>query len=64
MKIFLLCAFIGAAFVMGGCANQTTPVADSQQARMNARGGIVDRGSVAGMSGAGATPFNSPRTIP
>jgi hypothetical protein len=49
-RTFLLCAMISAAVAMGGCANQTDPAANTAQARANARGGLVDPGSVAPVS--------------
>ena len=65
-RTLLLCVIIiSTAFIMGGCANQTTPVANSAQERANARASLVDPGSVAGISssGIGRTSLN-PRTIP
>jgi hypothetical protein len=43
-RIFLLCVIMGAAVVMVGCASQATNTAED---RVNARGGLVDAGSVA-----------------
>ena len=34
-RIFLLCAALGVAVIIGGCANQVTPATDTAQARAN-----------------------------
>jgi hypothetical protein len=49
-RIFLLCAMISAAVAIAGCANQSTPVTANAETRANARGGLVDPGSVAPVS--------------
>jgi hypothetical protein len=63
-RIFLLCAALGVAVIIGGCANQVTPATDTAQARANQRGGLVDPGSVAGISSGTAGRMGGQRSLP
>jgi hypothetical protein len=51
-KVFFLCAVIGAAILLNSCANQGTTASDSARQQ-----GLVDRGSVAPVSGGPAGPI-------
>ncbi len=63
-RIFLLSAVLGVAIIVGGCANQITPGTDTAQARANARGGLVEPGSVAGISSGTAGRMGGGRALP
>ena len=63
-RIFLLGAVLGAAVVMGGCANQVAPGTDTAEARARARGGLVEPGSVAGLNSGTAGRMGGSRSIP
>jgi hypothetical protein len=63
-RIFLLCAMMGVAITIGGCANQTTPAANTAEARANERGGLVNPGSVAGASSGSAGRMGGQRSHP
>lgn len=63
-RIFLLCAVLGVAIIVGGCANQYPPATDTAQARVNQRGGLVGPGSVAGLNSGTAGRMGGSRSIP
>lgn len=63
-RMFLLCAVLGVAVIMGGCANQNPPAANSAEARAIKRGGLVEPGSVAGISSGTAGRMGGSRSIP
>ena len=63
-RIFLLCAVLGLAVIMDGCANQSTPAANTAQARANERGGLVGPGSVAGTFSGTAGRMGGQRSLP
>jgi hypothetical protein len=52
-NVFFLCAVIGAAILLNSCANQATTASDTSARQQ----GLVDRGSVAPVSGGPAVPI-------